>query len=52
MAIAMGLAVLISKFNFEILHPLSRKVELDVLKFIMMPEGGIHMRLSRRIFKT
>lgn len=48
----MGLAALISKFNFQVLHPLSRNVGLDKKTFIMLPEGGVHMKLSRRVFRN
>lgn len=48
----MGLSAIISSFNFEIIHPKSQDVPLDVTKFTMLPEGGIHMKFKRRIFEN
>lgn len=48
----MGLATIISKFDFTLIHPLSANTKLDATKMSIVPEGGIHMKFVRRIFRN
>lgn len=46
----MGLAALLAKFDFKVIRPLNDDFKADTIPFILCPEDGIHLRISRRIF--
>lgn len=47
---AMGLAALIAKFDFKVIHPKSPDFCLDSKSYLIYPEGGIHLNVKRRVF--
>lgn len=48
--VAMGLAVILAKLNVELIKPVDSNLEFDSKRYVLFVNGGIHLRVSRRIF--